>query len=126
MEEKNKAYKKYQELALEEIENIKLLITKNRSRLAASRCYFSCFYAMKFQLDKRNIVSSSHKQTAVEFRKHFIKTGILDKKYSKMLTKLVKIREASDYDLLWTINNESIKDLFEITKDFVNKVLSVK
>jgi uncharacterized protein (UPF0332 family) len=71
----------YREKALKEIKQMSRLLREDALALCASRAYYAVFYAIKAGLESAGIKTGSHKQTHVEFRKKFIKTQKLDKKY---------------------------------------------
>jgi len=91
---------------------------------AISRSYYAVFYAMNALLIEKNISTKSHKQTAIEFRKQFIKTKILDMKYSNILDELFNVRMLCDYDAVPEIDEEKTHHLIELAQDFVEAVLS--
>ena len=80
---------------------------------------------MKAALESLGLKTSSHKQTQVEFRKHFVKTGEIDKKYSKILAELFETRSRADYDIYWATNKTFVERIVEETKNFVGEVLNL-
>ena len=65
---------------------------------AASRLYYSCFYIVLALLIKNGISVSTHNGVKTEFYKQYIKTGVIDKKYSRLYSDLMNKRQEGDYD----------------------------
>lgn len=93
---------------------------------ALSTAYYSCFYAIHAQLARLGVCAKSHKQVGIEFRRNFIKTRRLDKKYSQILNLLFQWRETADYVALPHIEKGKASDLVKMAEDFVTTVLAVK
>ena len=65
-----------------------------------SRAYYGMFYAAKAALFSVNVDAKkiTHKGIRNKFSEKFVKTGKVDKKYSRMLFETMKMRHTSDYD----------------------------
>ncbi len=112
---------KYKKRALEEIAQLEKLLKIDALYLCFSRCYYAAFYSMKAALAERGVQTSSHKQTQVEFRKRFVKTGEIDKKYSKILAELFETRSKADYDIHWATNKHFVERIIKETKNSLEK-----
>lgn len=66
---------------------------------AASKIYYSMFYAAQALLKSANIDVVKHSAVESAFGYHFVKTGKIDSKYHKMLIGAREIREVADYDI---------------------------
>ena len=66
---------------------------------AASKAYYSMFYAARALLvsDGVDVTKHSAVESAVGF--HFAKSGKLDSKYHRMLIEARNVREIADYDI---------------------------
>lgn len=64
---------------------------------AVSRGYYSMFYAAKALLLSEKINSKSHSAVIHQLNYHFVRSGKLDRKYVRMLSVAMQIREESDY-----------------------------
>jgi uncharacterized protein (UPF0332 family) len=113
----------YRKRSREEIEAARTMLKSHFHAAAISRSYYAVFYAMNALLIEKDIVTKSHKQTAIEFRKHFIKTEFFDMKYSNILDELFNVRMLSDYDALLEIDEEKTNYLIDLAEDFVETVL---
>jgi uncharacterized protein (UPF0332 family) len=95
------------------IEEIKKLIEKAEHALevaeklmndgyasdAASKVYYSMFYAAQALLRSEDIDVIKHSAVESSLGYYFAKTGRLDPKYHRMLIDARKIREIADYDI---------------------------
>ena len=66
---------------------------------AASKIYYSMFYAAQGLLRSEGIEIMKHSAVESAFGYYFVKTGKIDPKYHKMLIGARKVREIADYDI---------------------------
>lgn len=66
---------------------------------AASKTYYSMFYAAQALLKSAGIDVVKHSAVESAIGYYFAKTGKLDPKYHKMLIEAREIRETADYDI---------------------------
>lgn len=116
----------YRLRADEAINSAKDALKNEHSETAVSRAYYACFYAIHSRLEEMGDVAGSHKQVGILFRKYFIKTGLLDKKYSVILRELSDWRMDADYSPLPEISSEKAHDLIAKAEDFVKKIIAIK
>jgi uncharacterized protein (UPF0332 family) len=88
----------------------------------ANRLYYSCFYCVIALLAKDDITASTHNGVRTEFFKLYIKTGILDRKYSSIYTDLMSKRQESDYDDFLEFSQEDILPLIEDVENFLHVI----
>lgn len=125
MEKSLKESQDYETRAVKEIEEAKDHLKRGYLAGAVSTAYYSCFYAIHSQLAKRGILTKSHKQTGIEFRRQFIKTNLMDKKYSKIWATLSQWRLTADYSPHPSIDETKAKELVAMADEFVNTLLRV-
>lgn len=90
--------------AKECLEAAKLLLGSGDFKSAANRSYYAVFHAMRSVLAFDGIDMKHHSGVISEFRRLYIKTGILDKSLSPIITELFNIRQDSDYDDFFVIS----------------------
>ena len=56
------------------------------------------------------------------FGLHFIKPGVLDKKYGKLYTKLADFRQKGDYGDLFDFDVDTVKPLIPAVREFLDEV----
>ena len=110
------------EKALRTFQEAKSLIQSEFWSGAVNRLYYSCYHIVKALLLKNDIKASTHNGVRTEFFKHYIKTGILDKKMSTLYSDLMNKRQESDYDDFLDFEESDIKPLLDEVKEFQNKI----
>lgn len=92
-------YSKYRlDRAKEDLEAARLLFLNGEYRAANNRAYYSMFHAIRALLVFDNFDASKHSGVISEFRRRYIKKGLLPMELSKMVGSAFTIRNASDYD----------------------------
>ena len=81
------------------IEVAERLIESGYPSDAASKIYYSMFYASQALLKSEGIDVIKHSAVESAFGYYFAKPGRIDPKYHKMLIDARKIREIADYDI---------------------------
>jgi uncharacterized protein (UPF0332 family) len=116
-------YIKYRFHRSEESLDEALILAKNGSwNTVVNRLYYSCFYAVISLLLKNNIETQTHDGVRTQFGLHFIKTGIIDKKYGKLFSKLFDYRQKGDYGDLFDYDEKTVRPLIEQVKEFVGEI----
>lgn len=123
MAERIKIAQGYRSRAKEELAASRAMLEGRFYAAAISRAYYAAYYAMTALLMELDVVTKSHKQTAIEFRKRFIKTKRFDVRFSNILDELFNVRMLSDYDAIPEIDEERARRLFELAEEFVNALL---
>ena len=119
MEEMIKLLEGYKKRAKEELEASRLLSGSHLYAGAVSRAYYACFYAITTLLLREGVETKTHKQLAIEFRKRFIKTCKMDKKFSRILDQLFNTRMLSDYEAIIDLDREEVERLIGLAEEFV-------
>jgi uncharacterized protein (UPF0332 family) len=88
----------------------------------ANRLYYSCFYCVIALLAKDDVSASTHNGVRTEFFRRYIKTEILDRKYSSLYTDLMSKRQESDYDDFLEFTQEDILPLIVEVEKFLHKL----
>jgi len=89
---------------------------------AINRLYYSLFYAVNALLVFNEIQTKSHSSTKSQFSLLFVKTGIFDKKYGRLLSELFDWRQKGDYDNVFDFDQDSVQHLFEPVKEMIEKI----
>ncbi|MCL5292697.1 MAG: HEPN domain-containing protein [Actinobacteria bacterium] len=90
---------KYIEKAEHALKVAETLIESGYPSDAASKIYYSMFYAAQALLKSEGIDVVKHSAVESAFGYHFVKSGRIDPKYHRMLLDARKIREIADYDI---------------------------
>jgi len=120
MTAKRDEYIKYRfKRAEESFEDALILIEKKRWNTAINRLYYSCFYAVISLLLKNGFVTRTHDGARTKFGNEFVKTGILDKRYGKLYSKLFDFRQKGDYGDLFDFDDKTVLPLVDQVKEFI-------
>ncbi len=72
------------------------LINDDELEIAVSRLYYAMFYCAEALLLSKNLSFSSHKGVIVNFGKEFVKSGIFDERFRKVLQNAFEDRQEAD------------------------------
>lgn len=87
------------EQAKEAIKEVNILIEKNLLTLAINRIYYGMFYMLLALALKKGFKTSKHNQLIGWFNKEFVKTGIINQKFGKIINKGFEDRTDGDYGI---------------------------
>lgn len=125
MEKSLKEAADYETRARKEMAETKEHLQRGFVETAVSTAYYSCFYAIHSQLARLGVLAKSHKQAGIQFRRYFVRTGKMDKKYSKIWTELPKWRLTADYTAGPVIDRTKAEELLAQACEFVQTLLAV-
>ena len=91
--------KRLMEKAEHALEVAESLLEEGYSSDAASKIYYSMFYAAQALLKSEGINVIKHSAVESALGYHFAKSGKIDPKFHRMLIDARKIREIADYDI---------------------------
>lgn len=108
-------------LAQEKLVIAQDLLTAGYYNDAVSKAYYAMFYASKALL--LAVGEDSHKHTGVValFGKHFVKTGLADSRYGRILAIARRLREECDYNERKRATEDEAKLAITEAEDFVQK-----
>lgn len=99
---------------------------------AANRSYYAIFHSIRAVLALEGVDFSKHAGVLSYFQRNYVKTGIFDREYSKILTDAFEIRSDSDYDDYYVLSKEDVEMQLKNARFFVdgitqylNKILRV-
>jgi len=93
--------------------------------IAASRIYYAVFYAATALLLTKGLSSSKHTGIITLLGREFVKTGLLEEKYGKFLSKMFDRRMAGDYqDFIKFEKAETVQWLNE-ANEFLDKAVEL-
>ena len=91
-------------------------------RGAVSLAYYSMFYAAKAALVSVGVDLRKHRQAGSTLSEHFVRTGLLDQKFNRLLMKAMRARELSDYDPRQIVTEEDAKSALDNAEQFVKAI----
>jgi uncharacterized protein (UPF0332 family) len=113
---------KYIEKAEHALEVAEELMKKGYAPDAASKTYYSMFYAAQALLKAEGIDVTKHSAVESAFGYYFVKTGRVNPKFHKMLIGARKIRETADYDIEEEIVEPEASVKIEEGKEFLAEI----
>ena len=112
-----KDYARYRlERSLEDLQSPQALLIDGHFRAANNRAYYAIFHAIRAALALKSVDSSKHSGVISEFRRLFIKEGLLPVELSQMIGAAFTIRNASDYDDMFIASKSETKEQIENAK----------
>ena len=105
--------------AEETLNAAEVLFKEEYLRDAVNRAYYSVFYIAEALLNEKNLRFKKHGSVHGSFSQHFVKTGIFDAKFHKLLTKSFGQRLLGDYDEVTKFSSEEVSDILQQAWDFL-------
>ena len=100
----------------------KFLIDSNRLTVAVNRIYYGLYYSITALAIKNQFETSKHAQLIGWFNKAYISTGIIDKRFGKILRNAYQNRTKEDYDAFVTFNKEGVVAMYFEMIDFIKEI----
>ena len=88
---------------------------------AVSRAYYCAFHAAQAVLLAEGLSARTHQGVVNLFGLHIMQTGIMSKKFGKMLNNLKDDRETSDYAVLSFIDEETAENALKEAEEFLKE-----
>ncbi|MFN3848259.1 MAG: HEPN domain-containing protein [Spirosomataceae bacterium] len=104
------------------LEDSRILLDASRFESSVSRSYYAMFHATKAILETISISSHTHVGVNVAFNKHFVKTGLMDLKYAKILKKGEIQRMIGDYEIGRGVNQKDATEMFSMAEEYLNVI----
>lgn len=126
MEEKRKNLEKlitnFMESAQERLKSAELLLKSGQFRDSLSRSYYAFLDAADALLLTKKLRPKSHAGSITLFSAHFIKKGVIDKKYGRWFGRIERARWEADYEREKTFTREDAEEVLKEAKEFVKAV----
>ncbi|GJM40404.1 MAG: HEPN domain-containing protein [Ardenticatenaceae bacterium] len=112
----------YLDRAKKDLQAIRINIENDLYTVAISRAYFVMFYAASALLKSIDVERKKHSGIVSAFGEHFVKPGLIDAKFSRMLVRAFESRNDTDYDVYFVIDAELAQKRFQEAQAFVEKI----
>lgn len=93
--------------------------------LTGNRLYYAAFHMARTLLIDKGIEAHTHAGVIHLIGKYFISTGLLDKSYGKLFSRLYELRQSGDYDDRFDATEEEVMPYFDQVKTFINDMKSL-
>jgi uncharacterized protein (UPF0332 family) len=110
------------ERALKARDEAEFLVTHGLLHLAINRIYYGIFYMISALALKHQVTISKHRQLIGWFNKTYIKSGMLDRKYGRIVHTAFDKRSTGDYSDFATFTEQEVKMLLSQMQEFLNIV----
>ena len=108
--------------ARDTIDVVDLLIKNNKLSSAINRIYYGMFYSLLALALQFNFETSKHQQLIGWFNKEFIRTGIIEKEFGRILRDAFENRTSGDYDSFVIFDQAEVLLLFTDMKSFIEQI----
>ena len=105
--------------SLQSIRAAELLLKEGYFSFAASRAYYSMFYAVEALLLSRELSFSRHSGVITAFGKEFVKTGAFDSRFHRYLINAFELRNAGDYGAVQAVSEENARQVIEESRELL-------
>ncbi len=111
----------FMDLADEKLEVARELLELSRYDDVVSKAYYTMFYAAKALLLLKGMDVRRHAGVTSFFGQEFVRTGRVDRRYSRLLRKAMEDREIADYDPEVRATRQEAEEAIANAKEFLLK-----
>jgi uncharacterized protein (UPF0332 family) len=108
--------------AEESLLEMDILKDSGHLRGAINRAYYAMFYAIHALVAQKKAQVSKHSGAISFFDQEFVKTGIVDKRFSKWLHRLFDLRQDADYGSMFEPAENQCDQAMAHAKEFVHHI----
>ena len=105
------------------LKDAKRLYQEKSLRSAADRAYYSMFHAAHAALAHQGVKAPrSHRGLRSVFGQELVSTGVIEREYSRDLTKAHEARQESTYEAYGQIDDQEVADLISGAEGFLARI----
>jgi uncharacterized protein (UPF0332 family) len=109
--------------AHETIKSATLCLDNHFYKDAINRSYYAAFYGVKAVLALEDVDFKKHKDVVAYFNQHYVATGYFQGITGRLLARLQKKRETSDYDDFFIASYEEAYEQVEAAKSILEEII---
>lgn len=110
------------EMAEERLKSSKVLLDAGSYKDSIGRSYYVMFTAVRALLAVEGQDFSKHAGVIAYFQKEYIKSGKIEKKYSKYISQAFQIRNNTDYADFFIVSMQDAQEQYEKAKEFFEMI----
>ena len=110
------------EKAHDTFEEIEILRQAGKWNGAANRVYYSVFHAVNALFINDGLQVKRHKSSHVMFSQYYVKTGKLPLEYGRFYNNLQTLREKSDYNCFYDVDEQDVINGMEKARQFIQEI----
>ncbi|MHA1410848.1 MAG: HEPN domain-containing protein [Candidatus Odinarchaeia archaeon] len=92
---------------------------------AITRAYYTAFHAAQGLLYLLGEEAKTHKGLHTLFGLKVIKTGLIDERFGRHLSKLASYRESADYNVLTFISKDDAAESIKMAEEFLQEINNI-
>lgn len=108
--------------AKEKLFSAKILLEQNSLKDSIGRSYYAMFSSVRAVLALDEVDYAKHAGVIAYFQKEYVKTGIIDKEYSKYISGAFQIRNNCDYADFFLVSKEDAQEQYERAEKFIDMI----
>jgi|DewCreStandDraft_4_1066084.scaffolds.fasta_scaffold96419_2 hypothetical protein len=112
----------YLDRARQDLNAAQSILDQGFYRVVVSRAYYAMYYAVSALLGSLGVSRKTHSGTISAFGEYFVKTGLIEPEYAKMLGQSFDSRLDSDYDIAFHPDREMAEQTLRDAKRFFKRV----
>ena len=112
----------YLDRARQDLQAVEINIQNDLFNVAISRAYYAMFYAATALLKSKGVERKKHSGVISALGEHFVKPGLIEVEYAKMITNAFDSRNDGDYDVAFVVTKELAETEFRDAVKFVNRI----
>lgn len=108
--------------AKEKLHSAKVLLDAGEYKDSIGRSYYAMFSGIRAVLALDKVDFSKHAGVIAYFQKEYIKTGKIEKEYSKYISNAFQIRNNCDYTDFFLVSKEDAVEQYERSTEFIHVI----
>jgi hypothetical protein len=108
--------------AKEVLRDAETLLKEKSFASSVNRSYYAIFHALRAVTALDGFDASKHSGVIAYINREYVKTGIFDKRLSKILDTAFRLREKADYDDFIIISLDAAEEQISKAKEVINMV----
>ena len=113
--------RRYLDRAYQDLQAARSNLQQGFYRVAITRAYYAMFYAASALLASEGISRSKHSGVHAAFGERFVKGGLIEAEYAKILGYAFDSRLDSDYDVEFVADQALAEDVLNDAERFVDR-----
>lgn len=106
----------------EKLHSAKILLDAGSYKDSIGRSYYAMFSCVRAILALDKVDFAKHAGVISYFQKEYVKTGIIDKEYSKYISSAFQIRNNCDYADFFLVSKEDAYNQYEKAEKFIDAI----
>ena len=110
------------ETAKDDLETARKNYEDGRYRASVNRSYYTVFHALRALTALDQFDSGKHSGIIAYVNQHYVKAGVFDKEFSKLIDSAFRLREKADYEDFYIVAIEDAQKQIEKAETIINLV----